>query len=175
MSDRKHHESMEKLDKCYSLVQQSGVKGLKATEIARKLDIHRSTAYKHLNSLELMGKIENKHGMWSAKTGEQTIKPLEKEIVIDLPLPKNKWADIARLQVHADYEESIGLPELAKMKRTIIEKFNETRTILIRGKNVDDIDLEKIGNLIQLASNKSSLFNLRGLFKGFKRSRPNNE
>ena len=121
-----------------------------------------------------MGKVESDHGIWHAKTGEQTIKPLEKEIVIELPMPKNKWYDVARLQVHADYVERLGFSESAKMDRTILEKFNETRTIRIKGKNVDDLDLEKIGNLIQQANEKSSMFNLRGLFKRLKRSQPNN-
>jgi hypothetical protein len=95
---------------------------------------------------------------------------LEKEIVIELPLPKNKWATIARLQVHADYAEKIGLLGVAKMERTIIEKFNETRTIRIKGKNVDDLDLEKLGNLIQQANNKSSKFSFGRLFKSSKKS-----
>jgi hypothetical protein len=50
----------------------------------------------------------------------------------------------------------------------IIEKFNETRTIRIRGKNVDDLDLEKFGNLIEQANSKSSKFSLKGIIKGLK-------
>lgn len=119
-----------------------------------------------------MGKVENKQGLWYAKTEEQTIKPLEKEIVIELPMPKNKWLDLARLEVYANYVEDIGMPDVAKMPRTIIEKFNETRTIRIKGKNVDEIDLEKIANLIQQANEKSSNTKLKRLFKGLKRSRP---
>ena len=64
------------------------------------------------------------------------------------------------------------MPDLAKMRRTFIEMFNETRIIRIRGKNVDDLDLEKLGELIQQTTAKSSRFNLRGLFKGSKRSKP---
>jgi hypothetical protein len=171
MLNRKHHESMEKLDKCYSIVRQSSAKGIRATELAKKSGVHRTTAYKHLNSLELMGKVENKQGIWYAKTGEQTIKPLEKEIIIELPMPKDKWFDVARVEVYADYLENIEMPDLAKMHRTIVEKFNETRTIRIKGKNVDDLDLEKLGELIQQATKKSSRFNLRGLFKGSKKSK----
>ena len=159
---------MEKLDKCYSIVRQSSAKGIKATEVAKKLGIHRTTAYKHLNSLELMGKIENKQGIWYPKTGEQTIKPLEKEIVIELPMPKNKWHDIARLQVHADYLEGLGMSKTANIEKTIIEKFNETRRIRITGKNVEDLDMEKIGNLILLANEKSSSVSLKRFLKGLK-------
>lgn len=160
---------MEKLDKCYRIVQQSGVKGLRTTEIAEELGVHRSTVYKHLNSLELMGKIENKHGIWYAKTGEQTIKPLEKEIVIELPIPKNQWQHIALLEAYAKHLEDVGFSTTAEIHRTFLQKFNETRTIRIIGKNVDDLDLEKLGELIQQATKKSSRFNLRGLFKGSKK------
>lgn len=130
--------------------------------------MHRTTIHKHLNSLELMGKVESQQGPWVTKTGEQTIKPLEKEIVIELPMPKNKWFEVGRLQIPANYMKSIGFSEVAKMDETMIEKFNETRTIKIRGKNVDDIDLEKLGNLIQQASEKSSGFSLNRFIKGLK-------
>jgi len=53
-----------------------------------------------------------------------------------------------------------------------LEKFRETRTIRIKGKNIDDLDLETLGNLIQQANEKSSKVNLRGLFKSLKKSRP---
>jgi hypothetical protein len=167
----KEHERMVNLDKCFSLVQQNCTKGgISAIEIAKKLSKDRTTIHRYLTSLDLMGKIESRGGRWYAKTGEQTIKPLEKEIVIELPLPRNKWADVARLQVHVDYLESMGLPEVASMEKTLIDKFNETRTIRIRGKNVDDLDLEKLGNLIQQANQKSSLFNFKSLFKGLRKS-----
>jgi hypothetical protein len=115
-----------------------------------------------------MGKVENTGGMWRAKTGEQTIKPLEKEIVIELPIPKNQWHRMAQLEVHAKYMEDLGMPEVAAIPRTLIEKFNETRTIRVKGKNVDDIDLEKIGNLIRESTQRSSFFNLKGLFKNLR-------
>jgi hypothetical protein len=60
------------------------------------------------------------------------------------------------------------------MYRILLEKFRETRTIRIKGKNVDDLDLEKLGNLIQQANEKSSKVNLRGLFKSLRKSRPDN-
>jgi hypothetical protein len=58
--------------------------------------------------------------------------------------------------------------------RIVLEKLRETRTIKIKGKNVDDLDLEKLGNLIQQANEKSSKVNLRSLFKSLKRSHANN-
>jgi AcrR family transcriptional regulator len=163
---------MEKLDKCYSIVQQSGVKGLRTTEIAKKLGMHRSTAYKHLNSLELMGKIENKHGIWYSKAEEQTIKPLEKEIVIELPMPKDKWYDIALLEAYTAHLEDVGFQEVANITRTFLEKFNETRIVKIKGKNVDDLDLEKIANMIQQANEKSSSVKWKRLSKILKKALP---
>jgi DNA-binding Lrp family transcriptional regulator len=165
---------MKNLDKCYNVVLQSSAKGISAVEIAGKLDIHRTTVHGYLNSLELMGKVESEHGIWRAKTGEQTIKPLEKEIVIELPLPKDQWQRMALLEILAKDCERERLPEVAETYRTLLEKFRETRTIKIKGKNVDDLDLEKLGNLIQQANEKSSKVNLRGLFKRLKRSRANN-
>ena len=165
---------MKKLDKCYNVVLQSSAKGISAVEIARKLGVHRTTVHSYLNSLELMGKVYSEHGTWRTKTGEQTIKPLEREIVIELPLPKNKWQDVALLELLIKECERKRYPITAETFRTLLETFRETRTIKIKGKNVDDLDLEKLGNLIQQANKKSSKVNLRGLFKSLKKSRPDN-
>jgi biotin operon repressor len=175
MSNRKDHEFKENLERCYNIVQQSSTKGISAVEVAEKLGKHRTTVHGYLNTLEYTGRVESQHGTWHAKTGEQTIKPLEKEILIELPIPKNQWQKMAQLEIYANYVEGLGFLETAKIPRTILEKFNETRTIRITGKNVDDLDLEKLGNLIQQANEKSSKVNLRGLFKGLKRSRPDSK
>jgi len=172
MSNQKYHKMMMKLDKCYSTVRQNSAKGISADEIATKLNIHRTTVYNHLNSLELMGKVENKQGKWYAKTEEQTIKPLEREIVIELPTPKNQLHLVALLELLVKYFEEIGIPELASQYRTLLEALRETRTIKIKGKNVDDLDLEKLGNLIQQAHKKSFKINLKSLFKSLKRQLP---
>jgi len=145
---------------------------MRAVEIARKLDVHRTTAHRYLASLELMGKAEDDRGIWHAKTGEQKIIPLEKEIVIELPIPKDEWRRIAFLEAQVKESERLGLSLLAEDMRIVLEKLKETRTIRIKGKNVDDLELEKLGNLIRQANEKSSKFNLRGLFKNVKRSRP---
>lgn len=175
MSNQKDHEVMKKLEKCYNVVLQSSAKGISASEIARKLAIHKTTVYSYLNSLELMGKVESQHGTWHAKTGEQTIKPLEKEIVIELPIPKNQWQLMALLEAITNDAKESGYPKLANTYRIFLENFRETRTIRVKGKNVDDLDLEKIGNLIQQANKKSSKVNLRGLFKSLKKQQPDNE
>ena len=164
MSIKRCHESMDKLDKCYKIVLQSSSKGTSAVDIAEKLGVHRTTVHRYINSLELMGKVENRLGAWYAKTGEQTIKPLEKEIVIELPIPKKEWRRMALL-------ESMSKELDIDTARICLEKLKETRTIRIKGKNVDDLDLQKLGNLIQQANGKSSKFSLKGLFKNLKRSR----
>jgi hypothetical protein len=160
---------MEKMDKCYKVVQQSSTRGINAAEIGKKLGIHRSTVHRYLVSLELWGKVENTGGLWRAKTGEQTIKPLEKEIEIELPMPKSEWQRTALLEHMAqDWEKTFpNSPENAY--RISLNKLRETRTIRVKGKNVDELDLEKIANLIKQANERSSIAYLKGLFKGFKK------
>jgi len=162
---------MIKLDKCYDVVQQNST-GIKAVEVARKLNIHKTTAYSLLNRLELMGKVENKHGIWYIKTGEQTIKPLEREIVIELPIPKNQSIEIALLEIFAKICEESGEGESSDIFKIILETLKQTRTIKIQGKNIDDINLEELGNLIQQAHKKSSKINLKNLFKNLKKQLP---
>ena len=153
------------------LVQQSSDKGgIRAVEIAEKMGVHKTTVYDQLNSLELMGKVYSDQGLWKAKTGEQTIKPLEKEIVIELPIPKKDWKDIARLQLSANALGELDYPESERMiTKPLIETYNKTRTITIRDKNVDDLDLEKIAVMTQQANENSSKVNLKGLLKKIKK------
>jgi hypothetical protein len=120
-----------------------------------------------------MGRVYSDHGTWHTKTGEQTIRPLEKEIVIELPIPKKEWQRMALMESMANlfHDPKQKTPNTFKI---MLEKFNETRTIRIKGRNVDDLDLEKIRDLIQQANEKSSRFNLRGLLQGLKRSHTGN-
>jgi len=138
---------------------------MSAVEIAKRLDIDRSTVHRQLAILLQMEKVESKNGIWFAKTVEQTIKPLEKEIVIELPIPENEWQRIVLLEEAA---KTFGGTNSDNIFKTSLEKLKETRTIRITGKNVDDLDMEKIGNLIQQANQKSSLFDFKGLFKKFR-------
>jgi len=60
------------------------------------------------------------------------------------------------------------------MRNSLAKKLNdetlrETRTIKVKGKNVDDLDLERLGNLIKQANEKSSKVNLKGLLKSLRR------
>lgn len=149
-------------------MQQSGSKGIRAIEIKEQLGIDKTTVHRQLNRLDLRGKVESKSGRWFATTGEQTIKPLEKEIIIELPIPKSEWQRMVLLEEAA---KTFGGTDSDNVFKTSLGKLKETRTIRITGKNVDDLDLEKIGNLIREANRKSSLFNFRGLFKSLKRPR----
>lgn len=168
MADEKDHKSKNNLDRCYKAVRQSSANGMSAVEIAKRLGIDKSTVHRQLATLFQMEKVESKNGIWFAKTVEQTIKPLEKEIVIELPLPKNQWRQTAFLEAQAKEAERLGLSLLAEDMRIVLEKLKETRTIKIKGKNVDNLDLEKIGNLIKQANGKSSKVNLKGFLKSLK-------
>ena len=172
MLNQKNHEMMKKLGKCYDVVQQNSANGIRAVEVARKLNVDKTTAYRYLTSLNLMGKVETKGGLWYAKTGEQTAKPLEREIVIELPIPKNQLQPIMMLELLVKDCEYHGLPKVASIYKSMLETFRESRTIKVKGKNVDDLDLEKLGNLIQQANKKSSKVDLKGLLKGLKEQFP---
>jgi hypothetical protein len=163
---------MERREKIYKMVLQSSTKGIRAIEIANKLQIHKTMVYRDLNTLNLMGQVESDQGIWRAKTGEQTSQPLEKEIVIELPIPKNEWQRLALLEHFArDWEKQFP-NDKDNAYRISLEKFNETRTIKIKGKNVDEINLEKIASLIQQANEKTSKTELKGIYKILKRALP---
>jgi hypothetical protein len=168
MSSKKDHELMENLDKCFNLVQQNSTKGISAIELAKKLDKHRTTIHGYLSHLELIGKVERQRGLWFPKTSEHTIKPLEKEIVIELPMPKDKWFHVGRLQAHADYMDKIGLSGIGDTERILVENFNQTRRIKITGKNVSDLDIEKVSNLILEANEKSAKVSFKRILKSLK-------
>jgi IS30 family transposase len=170
---QKDHKSKDNLKKCYNVVRQSSANGVSAVEIAERLGIDRTTVHRHLARLLLMEKVESKNGIWFAKTTKRTTKPLEKEITIELPMPEKEWQRMALLEA-MDKDWKGTFPETTSLYRICLEKLRETRTIKIKGKNVDDLDLEKLGNLIQQANEKSSKVNFRGLFKSLKRSRTNN-
>jgi biotin operon repressor len=162
---------MKNLDRCYDAVLLSSTKGgISAAEISKKIGMHKTMVHRNLNTLELMGKVESRHGVWRVKAGEQTIIPLEKEIVIQLPLPKDQAVPIGLLEILANDLEKANFRETAKMHRVLLEKLKETRTITITGKNVDSLDLDKVQNLILQAHQKGSKINLKGLLKKLKRT-----
>ena len=166
MSNQKHHKSMDTMDKVCKIVRQSS-HGIKAIEIAKRLGIHKTTAHRALFSLEQLGMVESKGGIWLPKTGEQTIKPLEKEIVIELPIPRNEWQRIALLK---DMARLFGEKDPDNMFKTSLQTLEETRTIRITGKNVDDLDLQKIATMVQQA-NQSFSSKVKQLLKKFRISK----
>jgi len=78
MSNKRKRELMEKLDRCYKVVQQSR-NGINAIGIAEKLGIHRTTAHSYLNTLELMGKVYSQKGLWYPEEPSTKEKPLPEE------------------------------------------------------------------------------------------------
>ena len=149
MSDKRKHEFMEKLDSCYSVVQQSSSKGISAREIAEKLGIHRTTAHSYLNTLELMGKVYSEHGLWYAKdVKESSIREKEIELTIELPVLDEDEREVeAQLRAIAE-----TYPHAKSIKR-YLEARKELRTIKIRGKNIENIK-EELPKLIAEALEK---------------------
>jgi hypothetical protein len=175
MSGRKVRESNINLEECYKLVRQSGSKGMRAAELARKMRKDKSTIYDYLNTLEMRGKLRNSHGLWNAMP-EQTTEsqnpaiPLEKEYVIELPLPMKEWQRVALMKMNMEKYRQMGFTRRENLFKTFFEAFNETRIIRIKGKNADDADMEKMVSLVKQATEKSSKFNLKGLLKGLIKS-----
>jgi hypothetical protein len=177
MSGRKIRESNINLEECYKLVRQSGAKGISAKDLARKMSKDRSTIYDYLNTLELRERVQSSHGLWFSKP-EQSIsdqKPnsqtLEKEIEIRLPLRDKEWQRMAMMEYTAKHfgRKPDSLFNIS------LEKFKETRIIRIRGKNVDNLEMEKLAELIKQANERGSKINLKRLFRKFKKSQPASE
>jgi hypothetical protein len=57
--------------------------------------------------------------------------------------------------------------------KTMLEKEKESRTIRITGKNVDELDLEKVAKLIEQA-NEKGFSSIRKVLRNFKKSTSNN-
>jgi hypothetical protein len=171
MSNQKDHGLTGNLYRVYKVLLRIGAKGIHPQEIADELSIDKTTVYGHLSTLRHMRRAESEQGIWRAKTGEQTNKHLEKEIVIELPMPKNQWQRMALLEALAKDWEGANLPESGNTYKIFLEKFRETRTIRIKGKNVDDLDLEKAASFIQQANEESSKVSLRGLFKSLRKTK----
>ncbi len=137
MSEKRKREFMEKLNSCYSVVQQSSAKGkgISAVEIAEKLNLHRTTVHSYLNTLELMGKVYSEKGLWYAKrVKEDSIKEKEIELTIELPLLDEEEKEReAQLRVIAEMYPH------AKSIQKYLEARKDLRTVKIKGKNIDAI------------------------------------
>jgi len=76
MPDKRQRELKDKLDKCYKIVQQSRT-GISAQNVAKKFQplIHRATAHRLLNTLDLMEKVYSDHGLWRVKSPIKDLPP----------------------------------------------------------------------------------------------------
>ena len=61
---------MNSSDKCYKTLQQNS-RGLRAVDLAKELNLHRSTIHRNLSTLQLRGKVEEKNGIWYAIQNSQ--------------------------------------------------------------------------------------------------------
>ena len=158
---------MMNLHKCYEVVLQKTTKGgITAADIAKEMHVHKSVVHHLLNTLQAMKKVKDQHGNWFIRPKERTAETQEKEIVIELPIPKNEWQRMALLE---DMSRLFGGNDPNNTFKTSLQKLKETRTIRITGKNVDELDMEKAANLIRQANERSIKVSLRGLFKGLKK------
>jgi DNA-binding transcriptional MocR family regulator len=144
---------MDTMDKVHKVVLQNS-RGIKAVDIKEKLGIHKTTVHRALFSLEQLGRVESRSGVWFARTSEQTIKPLEKEIVIELPIPRSEWQRTVFLEQAV---KVFGGTDPNNIFKISLDKLKETRTLRIRGKNVDDLDLREIATMVQQANQNFSL------------------
>jgi hypothetical protein len=62
--------------------------------------------------------------------------------VIELSIPKDRWLRMELLEAEAKDFEIAKLLHTTETTRILLKKLNETRIIKIKGKNVDDLDLE---------------------------------
>jgi biotin operon repressor len=176
MSSKKDHEMMDNLDSCLSLVKQSSAKGISAQDLAKKLGKHRTTIHSYLTSLELRGQVESKHGLWYPREIVEKItnskkNSTEKEIIIRLPLPKS---DVNRM-ILLDNADQHFSSRRDNIYRKSIDRLEETRTIRIIGKNVDDLELQKIAEVVKEATESSYKNWFRNPFKKSKKSQSKNQ
>lgn len=168
MSNKRRRKLLDSLNSCYNVVLQSSAKGINTVDIAERLGVHRTTVHNYLTSLEFRGKIYNEHGVWFAKTGEHEIKSSEKEIIIELPVPKDQLVEESILEIYAKQNAEMQLPQTTEMMNLLLKKLKETRTIKIIGKNVDNLDLASLQSLILDAYETSSKLKSRNLRKHLK-------
>ena len=162
---------MEKRQQILELIQQSSPKGgIKVIEISKKLGWHKTTVYDYVNALYNRGLIESEQGCWRVSSTGQKVQPLEKEVVIKLPLPRNEWQRMVLLK-DASTKFSVGRED--NIFKQSLDALEETRTIRITGKNVDDLNLQKISELVKEATESSYKIKLKNLFK--KAPKPNQE
>jgi hypothetical protein len=172
MSPKKQHEFMDKRQQCLELIQQSSPKGgITAVELSEKLGCHRTTIYDQLNALYNRGLIESDQGKWRVSSTAQRVQPLEKEIIIKLPLPKKELNRAVLIESTSKlFDDDPDSPV-----RILRDKLEETRTIRIIGRNVDQLDLQKVSELVKQATENSYKAKFKNLFTKPKKAKSNAE
>lgn len=124
---------MNSLDKCYKTLQQNG-RGLRAIDLAKELNLNKSTIHRNLSTLQLRGKVEERNGIWYAiqNIQSQNLNPV-KTILDGLENLTLKQAEL-KSQIHfiEEYnptntdpeieitELEIKIEELEKLKNNLI-------------------------------------------------------
>ena len=126
---------MNSLDKCYKTLQQNG-RGLRAIDLAKEVNLNKSTIHRNLSTLQLRGKVEERNGIWYAiqNSQNQNLNPI-KTILDELENLTLKQAEL-KSQIHfietynplnTDPEVEINeleikIEELEKLKNYLTEQ-----------------------------------------------------
>lgn len=108
--DKRKQQTMENLNKCYKVVQQSCSNGISAKDVAKKLDIHRVTAHSYLNTLELMGKVYSEHGLWYPSKNES-----QEQAIIPKYLIERFWKEEEEIEKENIYGDPFKAHEKARL------------------------------------------------------------
>jgi DNA-binding GntR family transcriptional regulator len=131
---------MNSLDKCYKTLQQNG-RGLRAIDLAKELNLNKSTIHRNLSTLQLRGKVEERNGIWYAIQNSQNLNPI-KTILDELENLTIKQAEL-KSQIHfiENYnpenidpeieitELEIKIEELERLKNNLITQLKLSTTI----------------------------------------------
>jgi hypothetical protein len=127
-------ERMNSLDKCYKTLQQSS-RGLRAIELAKELNLDKSTIHRNLSRLQLRGKVEEKNGVWYAiqSSQNQNFNPI-KSILDGLENLTLKQAEFkAQIQFIAEYNPNNIDPEIEINELRIkIDELEDLKNNLIK-------------------------------------------
>jgi predicted transcriptional regulator len=124
---------IENLDKCYKVVLQSSAKGITAKEIAKVLNVHRTTVHSYLSTLQMQGKVYSEKGLWFPKNEKvETVRDITSEIRTEIEKIKEEYVEgqidkaFRRLVLLVDTRiANLNLPQEAKNEiQTLKDKHN---------------------------------------------------